>query len=164
MRGVDIKAIEKLARANGGKILRVNPPPEPRYAGANLGSGPWVIVANDWLPPLLNQLMRKRRRTAMRSAKQCKDDLGALLLKQPVPEATGTRRVRLEVTFPKGRIRPDPDAFAKALLDGLKHWKLIVDDSYEHVEYAPPVYWLGDRLRTEIHLEDIEPKVVRRKS
>jgi hypothetical protein len=74
------------------------------------------------------------------------------------------RRVRLEVTLAKGVRSRDYDQFYKSVLDGLKHWGLIFDDSPKWCEPILPFpYFRGDENRTVIILEDIPPlKVMKR--
>jgi hypothetical protein len=116
----------------------------------------WKIEIPLWRPATVNELM-KRGNHWSRAARLKNLDLGMIachLVIANVPEATGNRRVGLEIVQPGGRF-PDPDNVWKSLLDALVLLGLLRDDSAKWCELAPPVFTRGP-LRTVITLTEME--------
>lgn len=146
--------LEQLARERGGTVRGINP---RERALPCPGSGRCVLTLDGWLPPSLNSTMRGTIRERCRIGQDTHDLIALESRRQDVPLATGARQITMHVTYPKGHSRPDPDNIAKSTIDACKSAGLILDDRYETLELAPPVYWIGPK-QTEIHFLDIPTK------
>lgn len=71
-----------------------------------------------------------------------------------VPKASQKRHVSFEVGLLRGR-EPDPDAYYKSVLDGLKQCGMIVDDSSKWLSYDMPTFTRGVKYFT-IKLKDAD--------
>lgn len=115
-----------------------------------------VITIGGWHPARLNQW--DGRHWAVR-AKAKQDDRIVIDLacraNALVTQATGKRRVSLEIVLGPRQRGCDPDAYWKSLLDGLKHAGAILDDRKECVELGTVTYSRGPRKATKITLEDV---------
>jgi hypothetical protein len=107
------------------------------------------------LPPSLNVLTRGRLRSRMRQSASWGTAVAVLAREAAIPHAAGRRRVSLLLTYPPARRRHDPDAFWKAVLDGLVCCGLLVNDSARWVALGPVEYARGEHESTEIILEDL---------
>lgn len=153
---------EKRARSWGGAMkeyLDANPsvparstpaiaPPAP--TGVNRGL---FVRVSGWRPPSLNELMRgsiARRIALGKSSRQTIADAC-----NGLPRAIGKRCVSLMIEWPSGQRRHDPDAFWKALGDGLTDARQLVNDSYEWVRWGGVLYARADTLATTIFIEEI---------
>lgn len=71
-----------------------------------------------------------------------------------LPKAETKRRVHLTIILGPSQRATDPDSPLKSLGDALVHAKMLKDDSYKWVEWAPVKFVKGD-MATIIQLEDI---------
>lgn len=114
----------------------------------------WTLTIDDWLPPSLNRLLGHWGRAA-RLKREARDTIAVAAYQCDVPHADGPRRVSLTLTI-AGRARPlDPDNAWKAVLDGLTHARLLVDDRAASCELGDIVIEKGKRKQTVIVLEDL---------
>lgn len=93
-----------------------------------------------WYPPSTNRLAGKHWAESGRVKKQARLLIGAMARHHRTPKATGRRRVGLMILYSDARRKCDPDNYWKALLDALKHAKLIVNDDETHVVLETPVF------------------------
>lgn len=126
--------------------------PRRSMLGSLGGPGPWRIVIPGWHPTLLNRLTGASVGHATGMKRKDADVLFAHLI-GVVPEATGKRRVRLTLVYPKGKQWPDKDNVWKSLLDGLVKIGALVDDSGEWLDSAEPMFETGAKA-TILELED----------
>lgn len=120
----------------------------------------YEIVIPNWIPARLNQLMGNRKRAG---ALKKRDKLKIAIEQRfrPIPEATGRRRVTIEITYAKGDRQADPDAYQKSVHDALVKAKLLKNDTNRWVEMTHPIYlptnprYRTERRMTRIILEDI---------
>lgn len=108
-------------------------------------------------PARLNQLMGKHWGPGHKLKKRDRQMIWAHALEQKIPQATGKRRVTLTIILKPYARAADVDSHWKSTLDGLKHAKLLVDDSPKWVELAPVRYVRGTHLAwgSIISLEDL---------
>lgn len=102
----------------------------------------WKVEIERWHPKSLNELLKchwaKRNRLK-------RVDIGMVLSYcrlYTVPQATTRRKVRMTYVVRKASRQklPDEDNLWKAVLDGLKEAKAIVDDSPQWIRKDPVVY------------------------
>lgn len=119
-----------------------------------------VLTIHGWIPARLNQILGNRRKGS-RLKKRDRIRVANEQRFQQIPEATGRRKVTIEITFAKGDRSGDPDAYYKSAHDALKNAKLLKDDTIRWVQIAEPVYLplksrdRTDRRMTRLILEDI---------
>lgn len=121
-----------------------------------------VMTIHGWVPARINQILGNRRKG---SALKRRDRYRIANEQRfrPIPEATGRRRVTIEITWARGDRPGDPDAYQKSVHDALKKAKLIKDDTIAWVQLTEPVYLplnprdRTDKRMTRIILEDVKP-------
>jgi len=116
-----------------------------------------LFVLDAWSPPSVNRLLAAHWATAARIKRAVKDQVAVarLTATEPIPDATGKRRVKIAVTVAGRSGMPDPDNVLKCLMDALKANRLIVDDSARWCEVGAVDVGRGKARRTVIILEDI---------
>ena len=115
-----------------------------------------TLTIPGWRPATLNELLSGHWRKAARLKKQDAEIIAAACWMARLPKAAGKRRVSLRLTLPPRQRRWDKDALWKSLLDGLVKAGALVNDSPNWCEPGEVVYQRGDRLVTEIILEDCQ--------
>lgn len=121
-----------------------------------------TLTIHGWLPARLNQLIGHRRKAA---ALKKRDRIAVAVAArfQGIVGAKGPRRVAVELTFGKGERSGDPDAYLKSLLDALVKAGLLTGDTYRQVRWSQPEFRRGEKRKTVVTLEDIEPEAKARK-
>jgi hypothetical protein len=115
----------------------------------------WTVTIPGWHPTPLNKLLECHWAKRGRLKKADYQVLALWCRLAKVPEAAGKRVVRLHVVLGKGQRSPDPDAFGKVLLDGLKACGAIRDDNRQWVECPPPTFSRAKEKATVITLEEV---------
>lgn len=114
-----------------------------------------LIEIPNWHPAPLNQLLGGHWARAARRKKTDRRMIEAYCYLAQVPRATGKRRLSLTIVLAPGQRACDPDAYHKALLDGLVHCGALRNDSHRWVELAPVQFERGKNKTTRIVLEDV---------
>lgn len=112
------------------------------------------LVIPGWLPAPLNQLTGNQRKAA-RLKRRDRNRIRFYFFLSGIPKAVTKRRVSIEVTYLKGERSHDPDAFWKALFDGLVHAGALRNDSRHWVVQGEVTYARAERHQTTITLEDL---------
>lgn len=115
------------------------------------------ITVPAWRPARDNELEQSHWRVKHRLKSADAAIVAAYAVQAGIPQATGKRRVSLEIVLGKGQRKADPLAHAKSLLDALKRCGQLVDDSGRWMEWGTVKYSRGGDARTTIILEEIEP-------
>ena len=74
-----------------------------------------------------------------------------------IPNALDKRRVSLEITLVGRQKEADPDAYWLDLLDALVQSHLLIDDKDQFCEMGKVTYQRGEKSKTVIVLEEVEP-------
>lgn len=100
----------------------------------------WTIKIPNWTPPSMNKARGRHWSKSHKNTTDAAEYLTAYAMKADVPKVTDDYRPRrfVAVDVTKCHPMPDPDNLMKALLDGLKRARLIVDDSDEWCHWEPP--------------------------
>jgi hypothetical protein len=107
-----------------------------------------------WHPTPLNKLLGNHHKAGRRKRAD-RDMVMAYAHLSRLPQATGKRRIILEIILDKGMRKCDPDAYWKSLLDALQQAKLLVNDSDRWVVTDPPTYSRGRVWGTRVVLMDL---------
>lgn len=166
----DLDALVRRAEEAGGKVLRTRLPDEHagpvasdfrcmteiRSEAPGLAPGRHEFTIAGFRPPSLNRLMRGKIKDRIRLSREARDRIALAARLACVGRADGVkRRVSLEITL-AGRQRPlDVDAVWKAILDGMTHSGLIVDDSCRWCALGEVWFLRGETTSTKIILEDV---------
>lgn len=113
-----------------------------------------VVEIPRWHPPLKNQWEGCHWGKKARIKKAAREVVSGFCRPAGACKATVKRRVTLIIQLGYRQRGGDPDAYWKALLDGLVSCGALVNDSKEWVELAPVKYERGG-MGTVIILEDI---------
>jgi len=130
-------------------------PRKPRRSmlGTLGGPGPWRIVIEGWHPEgTVNNLIGKSIGHITGLKRKDEATLFAHLL-GVVPAATGRRRLRVTLVYPKGRKSHDADNPEKSIRDGLVRIGALVDDSREWLDSAESQAAVGGKA-TILEMED----------
>jgi hypothetical protein len=115
-----------------------------------------VLVIPGWHPARLNDLMGGGHWARRHRLKKADRQLVAAYTKAAgVPQATGRRRVSLELTLAPRQRAADPDAYWKSALDALVACGLLVDDSRQQLQLGTVTFRRGPARQTRIVLEDL---------
>ncbi len=112
-------------------------------------------------PPTLNSLMRGKIKDRIRLSRDWETAITLACRGSGIPEATTKRRVTITVVLGYRQRGADPDAYFKAVGDGLVRCGRLKGDSRRHVEWMPVQYergeWNGKTFvkETRIRLEDL---------
>ena len=112
-----------------------------------------VLTIDGWRPVSLNYLLKSHWAKRGRRKRRDRDMVALHALSQCVPQATGRRRISVQVEG-MGPL-PDPDNLLKSLLDALIGCQLLVDDSGAWCELGTIEVVRGRADRTVITLEDL---------
>jgi len=88
----------------------------------------YLLVVPRWHPPLCNHWRGRHWSSAHKLRKQAVQLLGSYAMQPRVPQATGRRRLSVEIVLAPRQRQPDADAYDKLLLDSLVGAGLLVDD------------------------------------
>lgn len=86
--------------------------------------------------------------------KKDREYIWAFAKDQRVPQASGKRKVSIEVVITGRQQETDPDALWKSCLDALVHCGMLVDDKDRWCELGIVTYTKGDCTQTTVILED----------
>lgn len=163
----DLAAILRRVELAGGKVLQIVLPVPPDSEGwfpiAEIESeiefpvpSRQELIIPGFRPPALNRLMRGKIKDRIRLGREARERIAVAARAWGVRRAVGVkRRVSLEITL-TGRQKPlDVDAVWKAILDGLVHAGLLVDDSCRWAALGEVVFLRGEVTSTKIILDDL---------
>lgn len=108
-----------------------------------------------WHPALINALNRNRW-AASRLKGHDRHIVSMATWANPIPRATGKRKVGLTIVLGSGQRAGDADAYWKSLLDALVRVGWLVDDRPQCVELMPVAFCYAEYPATIIELEDLD--------
>ena len=115
----------------------------------------WTLQIDDWMPAQLNQMQGRHWAVKHRLKKTDREIIGLAAKWYGIPTATRKRRLSVLIVLPKGKRRPDPDAYDKSLRDALVECGALKNDSADWVEGTQVEYARATRLVTFITLENM---------
>jgi hypothetical protein len=114
------------------------------------------LIIPRWQPARINQFAGHHWSKMHRLKRVDKNLLCGYVAWARIPVATGPREVSLTITLsPSQRREPDPDGVWKALLDGLVHAKMLIDDSRKWCKQGDVTFERGEQKATTITLRDL---------
>lgn len=115
----------------------------------------WFVRIDGWHPARLNELLNVHWATRHRRKRADANIIACSVHGADVPRATSPRSVALEIILAPGQRAADPDAYWKALLDGLVKCGALKDDSRHWCQLGPIAFVRGSRAATVIRLANL---------